>query len=536
MKKIFTTQTNKSSEGEIIMKKKSNVSEITRISKAAENKEGEITMTTTRTKKHSFRTRIFAAVIAAVTACSVSAFSMTSVSAVEMSDDFKSAMKTAGIETVDAAFETVADLIPGGKIIIAPFKSVFHTGVDDPDPMEDISKKLDQLDGKLDKLDQKLGDLEKNINKNTQWMGEKIENTADMSELRCDFKGLSPKVAKLVKDVKAAETQPGTNKTQRIMRLAVITDTLRYDDITDYVYNIQKSMDGVDPVYVDMFKALYTRSALDKMFAREAYNEALPLAQELTAQYVYAVVLMQECQTAVKAVAKFSTKDIEALKEGNGTEYEMYRNFNTYRHSMDDNDPVDALVSAAIGIKNFKTRYDRVAFINKSAKTAGKEVTFGQKDGYEYIWAKDNCDYLGAESIAKNNALTTKELSTVADYVRENFNNKSLYEFFTKDLGIKGLKKNSYVLVSDKISVSKTRNESLDKYFNPDYKYAGYNRKGTMKAIELDDNDVKVTALTLFTYVSYDDDFCSFIFGVDEDIKECDGYAYWARVISVCNA
>ena len=45
MKKIFTTQTNKSSEGEIIMKKKSNVSEITRISKAAENKEGEITMT-----------------------------------------------------------------------------------------------------------------------------------------------------------------------------------------------------------------------------------------------------------------------------------------------------------------------------------------------------------------------------------------------------------------------------------------------------------------------------------------------------------
>ena len=61
-------------------------------------------------------------------------------------------------------------------------------------------------------------------------------------------------------------------------------------------------------------------------------------------------------------------------------------------------------------------------------------------------------------------------------------------------------------------------------------------RSDTMKAIKLDDNDVKVTALTLFTYVSYDDDFCSFIFGVDEDIIECDGYAYWARVISVCNA
>lgn len=115
-------------------------------------------------------------------------------------------------------------------------------------------------------------------------MAEKIENTADMSELRSDFKGLSPQVAKLVKDVKAAETQPNTNKTQKIMRLAAITDTNRYDKVTTYVYNIQKSMDGVDPAYADMYKALYTRLALNKMFAREAYNEALPTAEALTAQ------------------------------------------------------------------------------------------------------------------------------------------------------------------------------------------------------------------------------------------------------------
>ena len=171
-------------------------------------------------------------------------------------------MISAGIETADAAFETVADLVPGGKILLAPFKSVFHTAVDGEDPQAGIESKLDKVDGKLDQLDSKLTDLNNNINKNTQFMAEKIENTGDMSELRSEFKGLSPQVAKLVKDVKAAETQPNTNNTQKIMRLAALTDSARYDKVTTYVYNIQKSMDGVDPAYVDMYKALYTKSAL----------------------------------------------------------------------------------------------------------------------------------------------------------------------------------------------------------------------------------------------------------------------------------
>lgn len=60
--------------------------------------------------------------------------------------------------------------------------------------------------------------------------------------------------------------------------------------------------------------------------------------------------------------------------------------------------------------------------------------------------------------------------------------------------------------VSDKISVSKTRNEGLDKCFNDDYDYSAFNRKGTIKAIKLGDKAVKVTNLTLFEYISYDDD------------------------------
>lgn len=49
-------------------------------------------------------------------------------------------------------------------------------------------------------------------------------------------------------------------------------------------------------------------------------------------------------------------------------------------------------------------------------------------------------------------------------------------------------------------------NEGLDKCFNGDYDYSGFERKGTIKAIQLGDKNVKVTNLTLFEYVSYDDD------------------------------
>lgn len=485
-------------------------------------------------KTSRIKTRIIAGILSIVAVFSVGSVAATSASAAVFSDEFTSTMKSAGIETADAAFETVADLIPGGKILLAPFKSVFHSAVDGEDPQAAIENKLDKVDGKLDQLDGKLNDLNKNINKNTQWMGEKIENTADMSDLKSDFKGLSPQAAKLVKDIKAAETQPNTNKTQKIMRLAAITDTSRYDKVTTYVYNIQKSMDGVDPAYADMYKALYTKSALNKMFAREAYNEALPTAEALTAQYVYSVALMQECQTAVKAVAAFDENDIKAL--GTGYERNLYNSFNTHRHAMDDSDPANALISAAIGAKNFKNKYDRVAFINKSAKTDGKEVTFGQDAGYEYKFNPENG--LNVEAKVKENALTTKELTAIADYVRENFNGKSLYEFLTKDLGIKAnFTKNAYMIVADKISVSKKRNESLDRsFYGHGYDFIGFDRKGTVKAIKLNDTDVKVTDITTFTYESFDDDFCNFIFDTRYDLVEQNAYGYYIRMLRVFNA
>ncbi len=89
------------------------------------------------------------------------------------------------------------------------------------------------------------------------------------------------------------------------------------------------------------------------------------------------------------------------------------------------------------------------------------------------------------------------------------------------------------MVVSDKISVSKTRNEGLDKCFNGDYDYSAFNRKGTIKAIQLGDKAVKVTNLNLFEYVSYDDDRLSFILDVDEDIKITNASAYYVRVFKV---
>ena len=202
------------------------------------NTKGEITMKNTRTKKHSFKTRLIATALSAITILSVGAMSFSTASVTASAASIEETGKKIGIDAADAAFDTIADLFPGGKIVLSPFKTLFHAGVDDKDPMEIMSEKLDQIDNKLDQLDQKLDDLNENINKNTEWMAQKVQNTADMSELRSDFKGLSPQLAKFVKDVKAIETNKNLNKTQKIMRLAALTDSTRYDNITTYVYTL----------------------------------------------------------------------------------------------------------------------------------------------------------------------------------------------------------------------------------------------------------------------------------------------------------
>ena len=191
------------------------------------NKKGAITM-----KKTSIKNRVMAVILATAAALSICTVAMTStaMSVTVNAASIEETGKKIGIDAADAAFDTIADLFPGGKILLSPFKTLFHAGVDDKDPTEIMNEKLDQIDSKLDQLSEKLDDLNENINKNTEWMAQKVQNTADMSELRSDFKGLSPQLAKFVKDVKAIETNKNLNKTQKIMRLAALTDSTRYDN------------------------------------------------------------------------------------------------------------------------------------------------------------------------------------------------------------------------------------------------------------------------------------------------------------------
>lgn len=488
-------------------------------------------------KKTNIKNRVMAAVLATAAALSICTVAMTSttMSVTVNAASIEETGKKIGIDAADAAFDTIADLFPGGKIVLSPFKTLFHAGVDDKDPMEIMSEKLDQMDSKLDKLSEKLDDLNENINKNTEWMAQKVQNTADMSELRADFKGLSPQLAKFVKDVKAIETNPKLNKTQKIMRLAALTDTTRFDSITTYVYNIMKSMDGTDPAYVDMFKALYTKEAINSMFAREAYKAALPTAEALLTQYVSAVALMQECQTAVKAVAEFDKENIEAL--GTGSELNLYINFDQYRHSLDDKDASEALMAAAVGAKNFKTKYDRAAFINKNADTAGREISLDYNEGCQYVWSTNRLDHLDIEGKVKANVLTTKELSAIADHVRTKFPSKSLYDYLMNDMGISGcMSSDSYIILSDKVSVSKTRNSGIDKSLNGAYNVIGYDRVGTVKAIRMGDCSKSVVDLKLFSYQSWDDDWMEWMFGVYYDIDISTANLETVSIVRIFNA
>ena len=495
------------------------------------NKKGAITMK----KTSKIRTRILAAILSAAAIFSVFTMTVTTATVSANAASIEETGKKIGIDAADAAFDTIADLFPGGKIVLSPFKTLFHAGVDDKDPMEIMAEKLDQIDNKLDQLDQKLDDLNENINKNTQWMAQKVQNTADMSELRADFKGLSPQLVKFVKDVKAVETNKNLNKTQKIMRLAALTDTQRFDNITTYVYNIMKSMGGTDPTYVDMFKALYTKEALSSMFAREAYKAALPTAEALLTQYVSAVALMQECQTAVKAVAEFDKENIEAL--GTGSELNLYINFDQYRHSLDDKDASEALMAAAVGAKNFKTKYDRPAFINKNAETAGREITLDNNQGLQYVWSTNKINHLDIEGKVKVNVLTTKELSMIADHVRTKFPTRSMYEYLVTDMGIKSnLTGDCYIVLSDKVNVSKTRNSKIDKSLNGVYDVKGYDRLGTVKAIRMGDRDKSVVDLKLFSYQSWDDDWMSCMFGTYYDIETSTADLFYVKVVRVFNA
>ena len=102
-------------------------------------------------------------------------------------------------------------------------------------------------------------------------------------------------------------------------------------------------------------------------------------------------------------------------------------------------------------------------------------------------------------------------------------------------MGIKSnLTGDCYIVLSDKVNVSKTRNSKIDKSLNGAYDVKGYDRLGTVKAIRMGDRGKSVVDLKLFSYQSWDDDWMEWMFGYDIDTSTAD--LFYVKVVRVFNA
>ena len=395
--------------------------------------------------------------------------------------------KKLALKGADAAFDAIGKKVPGTGVLLAPVKALLHMGLEEPDPLEMISSRLEDMDNKLDEMSEKLCSLDSDINRNTQWMGTKIENCADLSDLRNDFRNLSPEASKLVKDIISIENNSNLNKNQKILRLAALTNTERFDRVTTYIYKIMKAMGGRDIAYTDMFETLYKKEAANCMFSKEAYKKAFPVAEALTKQYVYAVSLVQECQIAALVLEQFGENEVAEL-EVNENDLAIYENFDFDRHNLDENDPADALKAVEDGLNKFRLHYKKPTYINKGTenRTLSFNSTFSNKGD----------KYLDPICESGKNALSADEILKLADYVKANYPGESLYGYLC-DNGVRIYNMNAYsevyFVVSKNFEDSCTENkQASDGYWGKFAAIKVYDHSVTFKAINITDPEVKV--------------------------------------------
>ena len=402
--------------------------------------------------------------------------------------------KKLALKGADAAFDTVGKAVPGTGILLAPVKALFHAGLDEPDPLQMINSRLQDMDSKLDEMSEKLCSLDSGINRNTQWMGNKIENCADLSDLRNDFRNLSPEASKLVRDISSIENNSNLNKNQKILRLAALTNTERFDRVTTYIYKIMKAMGGKDIAYTDMFETLYKKEALRSMFAKEAYNRAYPVAEALTQQYIYAISLVEECQLAAMALEQFGEDEIADIS-GNAGDLAKFRNFNFKRHNLDMDDMTEALNAVADGFQRFKDSHDNCNYIRKG--TENRKISFGRKlnsEGGKYL---DPIDESG------KNALSVDEVTELADYVRANYPGKSVYEYLRDNgvsLNIINPYYECYLVVGKTLDDHSAENKECSGGVGTFGASRVYDHSVTFKAISMTDPEVKVVDVEDYNY------------------------------------
>ena len=458
----------------------------------------------------------------------------------EVGTDGKEFGKQLGIDLGDSALDAIGDLFPGANILVSPFKTLFHANADSPDPMEMICNKLDQMDNKLDEIQTKLEELDSHIDENTEWMGKKMENVADMSALMNDYRELSPRVEDFVRDIRAAEENPDCNNMQKIMRLAQLKNGSNYREINQLCNKIKKYMNSSSTqVFPSLYETLYRSKAMECMVESEAYQEALPVAEDLTTQYVYAVLLLAECQRAADAVCRFTAEDVEAL--GNGIEKRYFEEFDVFRQAMDTDSASEQLAASADGLTRFRSHENSGTLIFKNKKSV--TVALRNEAVYQKGQAEDSMTkghIVNIPDIAKNNALTCDEIKEIADYVRNKYPNTCLMDFF-KRFHVEYREK-FFTNAGRHIKIDRTDGwqtyvlTSTDKKTTEKYNtwhglgmFAGskdWTATVTVKGISLTDPNCEEQEITICTYTVWR----YYSYGIQIDKDECD-HTYYGKSI-----
>ena len=422
-------------------------------------------------------------------------------------------LKQFGFKTADAALEAIGKLFPGGEAISGGLRAALKPLSGEPDYAEAANALLDSMNEKIDEMDTQLQNLNSKINRNTDWMSNKVENCADLSDLKNDFRSLSPEAAKLVKDIKSIQEDESLNKSQKIARIAAITDTARFDRVTTYIYKIMKAMGDSDAAYTNMFDTLYKKEAAECMFSKEAYKKALPVAEALTKQYIYAVSLVQECQIAAIVLEQFGENEVAEL-EVNENDLAIYENFDFERHNLDENDPADALKAVEEGLRKFSLHYKNSTYINKG--TENRKLVF------DVTWRwNDDKNLSDPVAISGKNTLSADEIMNLADYVKTNYPGTSIYDFLQENdavlgsigyyneedeqyyddsLNFRKRPDKTYLVVGKNLEDSYTKNNAESHGWKLFAAGNVYDHKVTCKAIDIKDPEVKVVDIVDYEY------------------------------------
>ncbi|MBO6308820.1 MAG: InlB B-repeat-containing protein, partial [Oribacterium sp.] len=281
-----------------------------------------------------------------------------------ISDETVKTLGTIGNDMVNEGFATVSKLVPGSGILLSPFKVLFNKATKS-DPMSAMNEKLDNIENKVDGISTKLSELSTTYQKNTEWIGKKVDNTSDMSNVRTSFQSLDRNIRNLNKAVIGVETNSHLkNNYEKVFMIAQLGTKETYTKVSDDVYSIQKSLNKPGAQYVSFYDTLYNNKALYRMLSVEAYRDSKPIVDELLTEYLCAVALMQEIETARQAVANFTEKDIAQLSPKIKELYDDYVLFDESTQAQNEGDPGDALVACVNGYIQYVKDYDNTDFID----------------------------------------------------------------------------------------------------------------------------------------------------------------------------